>query len=275
LLDRFPDGIWLVELAALTDPALVPQVVATVLGQREEPVRSLLATLAGYLGPRQLLLVLDNGEHLIGACAELAAGLLRTCPSMRLLATSREGLEVAGETLYRVPSLAVPDPQLLPAVGRLPDYEAVRLFLDRARTRRPQFGLTEANAAAVAAVCRRLDGIPLAIELAAARVDVLSVEQIAARLDDRFRLLTGGPRTALPRQQTLRAAMDWSWDLLSAGERVLLRRLAAFQRGCTLDAAEAICADGSLPSAEVLDLLAGLVSTPDDQTRCWLLETVR
>jgi non-specific serine/threonine protein kinase len=282
LTDRFPDGLWLVELAALSDPTLVPQTVATVLGLREEPGQSLLATLTSHVVPRQLLLLLDNCEHLIGACAELATALLRSCPDLRLLATSREGLEVAGETLYRVPSLALPDPQLLPAVGRLPDYEAVRLFLDRARACRPHFGLTEANAAAVVTACRRLDGIPLAIELAAARVDVLSVEQIAARLDDRFRLLTGGPRTAVPRQQTLRATLEWSWDLLTAGEQVVLRRLAVFMGGWTLDAAEAVCAAADLPSDEVLDLLAGLVSkslvqvsTTDGQTRYGLLETVR
>jgi predicted ATPase/class 3 adenylate cyclase len=280
------DGVWLVEFAALADPTLVPQAVAQALGLREEPGRHLLATLAAHLQPKALLLVLDNCEHLIEACAELATALLRACPHLRLLATSREALEVPGEILYRVPSLAAPDPDHLPASDQLPRYEAVRLFLARARARRPAFALTAPNSRAVAAVCARLDGIPLAIELAAARVGVLPVEGIAARLDDRFQLLTGGPRTALPRQQTLRATLDWSYDLLSEREQRLLERLAVFAGGWTLAAAEAVCAgvglESSLQVPEVLDLLGGLVNKSlvqaaeaDGEVRYGLLETVR
>jgi non-specific serine/threonine protein kinase len=286
----YADGIWLVELAALAGTtaggaALVPQAVAQALGLHEESGRPLLATLAAQLQPKALLLVLDNCEHLIGACAELAAALLRACPHLRLLATSRAALEVPGETLYRVPSLAAPDPAQLPPPERLPAYEAVALFVARARARRSAFALTARNAPAVAAVCARLDGIPLALELAAARVSVLPVEGIAARLDDRFRLLSGGPRTALPRQQTLRATLDWSHDLLSEPEQVLLRRLAVFAGGWALDAAEAVCVGVGIEACELLDLLGSLVNKslvlleewgPDgEQGRYRLLETVR
>jgi non-specific serine/threonine protein kinase len=256
LLDEFPDGVWLVELAALADPAYVPQAVAAALRVQEEPGSALALTLAYHLQFRQLLLVLDNCEHLIAACAELVEMLLRNCPRLRVLATSREVLGIAGETTLLVPSLPVPDdrrpttddrppPERLKArtPERLMEYEAVRLFVDRAVAVSPSFQVTERNAAAVAQVCSRLDGIPLAIELAAARVRALTVEQIAARLDDRFRLLTGGSRTALPRQQTLRALIDWSHDLLSEPERVLLRRLSVFVGGWTLEAAEGVCGD--------------------------------
>jgi predicted ATPase/class 3 adenylate cyclase len=286
LVAAHADGVWLVEFAALADPALVPQAVAQALGLREEPGRPLLATLTAHLQPKALLLVLDNCEHLIGACAELATALLRACPQLRLLATSRAALEVPGETLYRVPSLAAPDPDQLPPPEQLPAYEAVQLFVARARARRSDFALTARNAPAVAAVCARLDGMPLALELAAARVSVLPVEGIAARLDDRFRLLTGGPRTALPRQQTLRATLDWSYDLLSESERWLLERLSVFAGGWTLDAAEAVGvgvgSEGSLRVPEVLDLLGGLVNKSlvqaaeaDGELRYGLLETVR
>jgi non-specific serine/threonine protein kinase len=260
----------------------VAPAVAQALGLREEPGRPLLATLTGFLAPKRLLLVLDNCEHLVAACAELTDTLLRSCPHLRILATSREGLNAAGETRWRVPSLSLPEPWRGLAVGQLPDYSAVRLFVERARARQPGFGLTEGNAAAIVEVCRRLDGIPLAIELAAARLGALSVEQIAARLDDRFRLLTGGPRTVLPRQQTLRAAIDWSYDLLSEAERVLLRRLAVFQGGWTLEAAEAICAGDGLARGAILDGLTGLVEKSqvyleeaEGEMRYRLLETVQ
>jgi predicted ATPase/DNA-binding SARP family transcriptional activator len=253
LVDAYPDGVWLVELAALADPALVPQAVAAALGVVEQPGRPLLATLQEFLQPRRVLLVLDNCEHLIGACAELATTLLQSCPHLRMLATSREGLEVAGEQTHRVPSLAVPDPAHLPPLDQLAACEAVQLFLERAQARRPDLTLTAANAGAVAAICARLDGLPLAIELAAARVQVLPVEGIAARLDDRFRLLTGGPRTALPRQQTLRATLDWSYSLLTAEEQRLFARLGVFVGGCTLEAIEAICQGA-------LDVLEGVES---------------
>jgi class 3 adenylate cyclase len=210
LVEEYPHGAWLVELAALSDPALVPQAVATALGVREEPGRPLTATLNDYLRSRSLLLVLDNCEHLLAACAQLVESLLRVCPKLRMLTSSREGLGVGGEQTYRVASLSLPDPQHLPALDQLQEVEAVRLFAERARLSQPNFAVTSTNATAVAAVCQRLDGIPLAIELAAARVKSLPVETIHARLDDRFRLLSGGSRTALPRQQTLRALIDWS-----------------------------------------------------------------
>jgi predicted ATPase len=235
-----PDGVWLVELAALADPALVPQAVAVAVGVREEPGRALVATLSDALRPKRLLLVLDNCEHLLEACARLADVLLRACPHLTILATSREALGLAGEAPYRVPSLSLPDASPGPPAGALSRSEAVRLFAERAAVVRPGFAVTEDNASAVAAVCARLDGIPLALELAAARVRVLPVEQLLGRLEDRFRLLTGGSRTALERHQTLRAAVDWSYGLLTEPERRLFDRLAVFAGGFSLEAAESV-----------------------------------
>jgi non-specific serine/threonine protein kinase len=281
VLEDYPDGVRLVELAALADPTLVPQAVVQALGLREQPGCTPLEMLTSSLKHRGVLLVVDNCEHLVGACAELATALLRSCPQLRLLATSREALEVAGEALYRVPSLSMPDLDQLPPLDRLARYEAVQLFLERAQARRADFALSSRNAGAVAQVCAQLDGIPLAIELAAARVASLPVEAIAARLDDRFRLLTGGPRTALPRQRTLRATLDWSWDLLDAQEQILLRRLSVFVGGCTLGAAEAVGSGDGVAEAEVLDRLAALVgkslvhAAADGEPRYRLLETVR
>jgi predicted ATPase len=281
-LEGFPDGVWLVELAALSDPSLVPKMVASALDVPEQPGRALTGTLADSLRGKSVLVILDNCEHLVAACAHLTTALLRACPRLRILATSREALGVAGETTWRVPSLSIPDPQCLPSLDRLTEYEAVRLFIDRALASAPQFAVTSGNAAAVAQVCHRLDGIPLALELAAARVKVLAVEQIAARLDDRFRLLTGGSRTALPRQQTLRAAMDWSYDLLSQNERAVLQRLSVFVGGCTLEAAEAVCVGDSVEASAILDFLTQLVDkslvvaeTQGGEARYRLLETVR
>ena len=244
LVDAYRDGVWLVELASVTDPALVLQAVAAALGVREQPGRPLRDTLIDFLDARHLLLVLDNCEHLVAACAQLADAVLHACPTVTILATSREALGVGGELTWRVPSLPAPDAQHPPPLEHLTQYEAVRLFIDRAVFALPSFTVTNANAPAVAQICWRLDGISLAIELAAARVKLLAPEQIAARLDDRFRLLTGGSRTALPRQQTLRAAIDWSYDLLSEPERTLLRRLSVFAGGWTLEGAEAVCGDG-------------------------------
>jgi non-specific serine/threonine protein kinase len=282
LADQYPGGVWLVELAALAEPALVPAEIAQTLGVREELGRPLIATLTDYLREKRLLLVLDNCEHLMAACAALAGALLRACPQLHILATSREALEVAGEQHYRVPSLPVPDLAQLPPPERLPELAAVTLFLDRARERRPDFALTPQNARAVAQVCARLDGIPLAIELAAARVGSLAVEGIAARLDDRFRLLTGGARDALPRQRTLRATLDWSYDLLSETEQLLLDRLSVFAGGCTLAAAAAVCSGEGVEDWEILDLLDRLVNKslvqPDEaegEVRYRLLESVR
>ena len=287
VLEMYRDGAWLVELASLTDPALVPQVVAAALGVREQAGRSVVQTLQEFLQTRALLLVLDNCEHLVAACAALADGLLRACPDLRILATSREALGIAGETTWRIPSLSMPDPRRADfgasdLAAALPQYEAVRLFIDRALAVSPGFAVTNENAPSVAEICHRLDGIPLALELAAARIRVLSPEQIAARLDDRLRLLTGGSRTALPRQQTLRALVDWSYDLLSEQERTLLRRLSVFAGGWTLEAAEAVCAGDGIEDWEILDLLTQLVDKSiviaeahGDTTRYRLLETLR
>jgi predicted ATPase len=283
MLDGYANGVWLAEFAPIADQALVPKTVASALSVPEQPGRDMIETLVGALRPKSLLLVLDNCEHLVAACADLVTALLRACPQMRILATSREGLGVPGETLWRVPSLSVPqDIHHLPRAQELVLYDAVRLFVDRAMATVPGFAVTSENARAVVQVCQRLDGIPLAIELAAARVKVLAVEQIAARLDDRFRLLTGGSRTALPRQQTLRAAMDWSYDLLSQKERAVLRRLSVFAGGCTLEAAQAVCAGKRMKEHEILDLLTQLVDkslvsaeTLGGEVRYRMPETVR
>jgi predicted ATPase/class 3 adenylate cyclase len=284
--EDYPEGIWFIDLAALTDPALVPQTVAAALSVREVPGRPLPDVLAEALRPRTLLLVLDNCEHLIESCAELAERLLRACPGVWVLATSREALNVAGEVAWPVPALSIPDPRDLPhnePANSLSQYEAVRLFVERAVMAKPDFTVTNQNAPAVAQICHQLDGVPLAIELAAARVKVMAVEQIAARLNDRFRLLTGGSRTALPRHQTLRAAIDWSYGLLSEPERQVLRRLSVFAGGWSLEAAEAVCAGEGLEGWEALELQAHLIDkslvlleqTPGGEARYRLLGTIR
>jgi non-specific serine/threonine protein kinase len=239
-------------------------------------------TVADYLRARRVLLVLDNAEHLVEACAQLAETLLRSCPDLQILATSREALGIGGETAWRVPSLALPDARREPGLKGLTQFEAARLFIGRAEAALPSFAVTNENAPAVAEICRRLDGIPLAIELAAARVKALTVEQIQARLDDRFRLLTGGSRTALPRHRTLRAMIDWGYDLLAEPERKLLRRLAVFAGGWTFEAAEAICAGEGVGACDVLDLLPRLVDKSlvlaeerGKAVRYHMLETIR
>ena len=281
LLDRYPDGVWLVEFASLADPEFVPQTVAVALSIREEPSRPLIATLADFARTRNMLVILDNCEHLLGACAKLTEALLRYCPNLRVLATSREALGIRGEMVWRIPSLSLPDLRYPQPLERAAACEAVRLFVARAALTNAKFTLTASNAAAVTEVCTRLDGIPLAIELAAARTDILTIQQIAARLQDRFRFLTGGHRTDLPRQQTLKAMMDWSYDLLTEKERSLWRRLSVFAGGWTIEAAEAVCSDGE-DAAEVLGLLAQLVSkslvimdAQQEQARYRMLETVR
>ena len=221
LVEAFEDGVWLVDLAPLADPALVPQAVASTLGVREQSGRILTEILYAYLRSKKVLLVLDNCEHLIEACAKLSEVLLRSCPQLRVLATSREALGITGEVTWLVPSLTLPDLRHLPAFESLPRYESARLFLERTAAVKPTFVLTEQNAGAVAQICYRLDGIPLAIELAAARTKVLSVEQVADRLDDTFKLLSAGGRTAVPRHRTLHATMDWSHELLPEEERAV------------------------------------------------------
>ena len=259
LVGAYQDGVWLVELAQFSDPALVAQRVAETLGVRGQPGRPLAATLADALREKDLLLVLDNCEHLIEACARLADALLGGCARLRILATSREALNVAGETTWRVLPLPVPDEDPSPTVEGLSTCESVRLFLDRARSRLPSFRLTPHNARAVATICRELDGIPLAIELSTARMGALAVEQVAERLKDSLGLLTGGARTAEPRQRTLRATLDWSHELLSPLERTLFRRLSVFAGGFTLEAAETVGADEGIERGDVLDLLSRLV----------------
>jgi predicted ATPase len=244
LLNEYEDGVWLVELAPLSEPDLVPQALASVLGIRKQPGVSPADALMDHLRAEVTLLVLDNCEHLVGACASLSAALLRVCPGLRILATSWEALGVPGEVLFSVPPLSLPDPRRLQDVEALTRYEASRLFSERARVVRPDLEITGGNAMAVAQICYRLDGMPLAIELAAARVRVLSVEQISSRLDDAFALLGGG-RTALAHHGTLRATMDWGYELLPEEERLPLRRVSVFAGGFALEAAEVVCAGGS------------------------------
>ncbi|HEV7867469.1 MAG TPA: AAA family ATPase, partial [Chthoniobacteraceae bacterium] len=282
LLDRFKDGVWFIELAPVSDPALVTRTVAEVLGVHEEAGRPLLDTFLEFLRRRNLLLVIDNCEHLVESCARFAAAALSASSGLRILASSREPLDIAGELKWRMPPLPTPDAAARESGDQLMQYSAVRLFVARAAFASPSFRLTAENSAAVARICRQLDGIPLALELAAARVKALRVEQIAERLDDRFQLLTGGNRTALPRQQTLRSTIDWSHDLLNDSERVLLRRLSVFAGGWTLESAEAVCAGEGIESGEVLDLLTRLVDKSlvvhDDKAaepRFRMLETIR
>ena len=269
LSGEFGDGVWYVDLAPITDPALVPLTAARAFGLPDQPGRSTMDTLLRFVADRQMLVVLDNCEHLLDACAELIVWLLGEAPTLTLLATSREPIGVAGEATWRVPSLSLAD-------------EAVELFADRARRARPDFSVNNDNAAVVAEICQRLDGMPLAIELAAARVRALSLAEILESLHDRFRLLTGGARTAVRRQQTLRASVDWSYALLTEPERVLFRRLAAFMGGFDLDGAQSVCGGGEVERYQVLDQLTLLVDkslvVAEDgagRTRYRLLETVR
>jgi predicted ATPase len=273
--DRFADGVWWVELAPLADEELVGAAVAEALGVRPLPGVTELQACCAYLASRRALVILDNCEHLPAACAGAAAALLQAGPEVVVLATSRSPLAVSGETDWRVPSLSLAGPG--------PERsDAVSLFVERARQVRPDFALNDGNPGSVARICEELDGLPLAIELAAARVRMLSVEQITTGLSDRFRLLTGGPRTATERQRTLRASVDWSHALLSADEQVLLRRLAVLAGGFTLDVVEEVCAGEGVERDELLDLLGSLVDQSlviaeerASVVRYRLLETVR
>ena len=282
LLQDFPDGVWLADLSVVADPALVPQAVAGVVSVREEAGRPASAALGDYFLAKHALLVLDNCEHVAAASAQLAEDLLRRCPDLHVLATSREVLGMQGELVHRVSSLSAPDTRRPCPIEELRAFEAVRLFVERAALSRPGFELTEENAPMVGQICAHLDGIPLAIELAAARLKSLPVDAIAARLDSRFRLLSGGTRTALSRHQTLRAAMQWSYDLLSEPERALLRALSVFAGGFTLDAAQVLGASDRVDEMDVLELLGRLVDKSMVQleqaggsARYRLLETVR
>jgi predicted ATPase/class 3 adenylate cyclase len=280
VVDEFADGAWFVELAPLTDPLRVPQAVASALHVKEEAGRSVLDVLVGQLADRRLLLVLDNCEHLLEACARLAGALLAAAPGVSILASSREPLHVGGERCCPVPVLPAPPPGVAASPEALDAFDAVKLFVERARAVAPQFAVTPRNAHSVAAICRRLDGIPLALELAAARVRAMGVADIAARLDDRFALLQSRDRLVLPRHQTLTALIDWSYDLLDDDERKVFGRLAVFAGGFTLEAAEAIAADASLAGSVVVDALMGLVEkslviAAEEEGRYHVLETIR
>jgi len=269
---KFKDGVWLIELAPLADPTYIISTIAATFNLREIQGIPLIDTVTDYLRGKELLLVLDNCEHLIEACAQLSEQLLHACPDLKIIASSREALGISGETVYHVPSLSLPQD-----FGSLMDYEATRLFVERSIKANPQFTLTTDNASFVAQICERLDGIPLAIELAAARVKLFTPEQIAVRLDDRFKLLTSGSRTALPRQQTLRALIDWSYQTLNETEQRTLRRLAVFSGGWSFEAAES-----TLGEMEAMDGLSGLVNKSlinveeqDGESRYRYLETIR
>lgn len=285
LLDQFHHGVWFIELAPITDPDLIPQTILSTIGIQEQQGKTPLEVLKEYLHEKQALIVLDNCEHLVFASAQVVNALLNAAPRLKVMASSREALGVKGELSYPVPSLSLPDIKHLPVIEGLSQYEAVRLFIDRALLVAPHFVVDKDNAPHIAQICHRLDGIPLAIELAAARVKMMSMEQISKRLDDRFRLLTGGARTALPRQQTLRALIDWSYDHLAENEQLLLRRLSVFAGGWTLEAAEEICAGDGIDTYDVFDLLTQLVNkslvvviaegSQSGETRYRMLETIR
>jgi predicted ATPase/class 3 adenylate cyclase/DNA-binding XRE family transcriptional regulator len=280
--NQYPDGAWVVDFAVLPEPSLIWQSIASVLAVREEPNRSLTQTLIDFLRSKRLLLLFDNCEHLISACAQVVGTLLQVCPQLQILATSREPLGIPGENQYYVPTLTTPQIDTELFLEQLNRTEAVRVFIDRAVMVRPTFKLTKANALAVAQICRRLDGIPLAIELAAARAKGLSVEQIAERLDDRFSLLSVGNRTALQRHQTLRATIDWSYNLLSEKERILLSRLSVFAGGWTLESATEVCLVVQIEERDVLNLLLNLsdkslviIEEQRGETHFRFLETLR
>jgi predicted ATPase/DNA-binding XRE family transcriptional regulator len=284
LLENYSDGVWLVELASLSDPALVPQTVAGVFGiQQGTTIRAMVETLIHFLRAKSILLLLDNCEHLLDTCARLADQLLKNCPNLKILATSRESLGIIGEALYQVPALTVPEIQLIESVEKLNDYESIRLFDERAQLVQMDFSLTKANAASIAQICSRLDGIPLAIELAAVRVQMFSTEQIASQLNECFHTLTGGSRTALPRHQTLQASIDWSWHLLYEPEQIVLRRLSVFAGVFTLEAAQEVCAGDGIESRQVVGVISQLVTKSlvvvnldSGRERCYrLLETIR
>jgi predicted ATPase/DNA-binding SARP family transcriptional activator len=281
-ISAYQDGVWLVELAALSEPALVVQAIADVFDVREQQAVSLVELVIRHVDDRRLLLLLDNCEHLVEACASIAQALLIGCPNLRIMTTSRQSLRIPGEVVFRVPSLPLPDPDAAMDPDELAPIDSVRLFVERAQAIVPTFSLTARNAAAVARLCHHLDGLPLAIELAASRVAVLPVTAIADRLDDRFRLLVGGSRTALSRQQTLKATLDWSYNLLTEPQQRVLRALSVFVGGAPLQAVEIVCSGVGVDSIEVLEILGELVDqslvTLDDadaDPRYRLLETVR
>lgn len=283
LLEAFPDGAWLVDLSATADPAMVPGAVATALGLREQPGRTFEETIVDHVLIKRLLILLDNCEHVIEVCARIVHLVLTSCPSATILATSREALNVPGEVAWRLPSLQFPESGTRVDISHAARSEAVRLFVQRASAVRPGFELTADNVAHVSQICRRLDGMPLAIELAAARMRSMSAADIAERLDDRFRLLTGGSRLGLARQRTLEATVSWSYELLAEDERTVFDRLSVFSAGWTSEAAQAVCSDETISADAVAEVLTQLVDrsmvvfeeTDDGRTRYRLLETLR
>ena len=282
LIDAFPDGVWLVELAALSAPRLVPQAVAQALEVKEQPTRPVIETLSDYLASKKLLLLLDNVEQLLEGCARLIDEIVRRSPDITILATSRERLGMTGELTYRVPSLTVPGSIGTLTPENVSSYEAVRLLVERAKLVRPDFHLTVENASSVGSICTRLDGLPLAIELASARLRSMSVDELSERLDQRLALLTDGSRAALPRHRTLRSMLDWSYDLLTEREQAMLRRVAVFAAGWTLASAAQVCAGDGIDASDVIEQLTSLVDkslvVTDEQagaTRYRMLETVR
>jgi predicted ATPase/DNA-binding XRE family transcriptional regulator len=281
VLGRFPDGAWLVDLASLSDASLAAAAALSAVGAPGQPGRPAIDTLTDFLIPRRTLVVLDNCEHLLDGCAELVGRLLAACPDVKVLATTREAMNIPGEVLWKVRPLTIPDEDC--ALDGLQSSEAVVLFTDRTRAVEPDFEITTQNAGAVTQICRRLDGMPLAIELAASRVRSMAVQELSSRLDDRFHLLTGGTRTALPRQRTLEATITWSYDLLSEAERVLFDRLSVFSGGCTTDSARRVCSGGAVSEERVLELVGLLADRSmlvadkngERKTRYRMLETLR
>jgi predicted ATPase/class 3 adenylate cyclase len=279
-IDDFPDGVFLIELAPVSDPEWIPETVLNSLKIKEEQGKSTTETLTDFLKDKEMLLLFDNCEHLINESANLCELLLRKCHKLKIISTSREALNCPGEQIYRVPALSYPDPAMQETAETLTQYASVRLFIERALSVNPGFRVNNNNAPALAEICSRLDGIPLAIELAAARIKAMSVEKINERLDNSFKLLTGGVRTALPRQQTLKALIDWSYDLLSENEKLLLARLSVFNGSWSLEAAERICSDGKISDTEILDLMSQLAEKSviiydEINERYKMLETIR
>ncbi len=282
VLDHYSDGVWFVDLAPISDPELVSSVIARVLGMSQQEDRRVDPSIPRWLKNKQLLLILDNCEHLLGAVVSIAENIARSCTKVRMLATSRQALDIGGEVVYRLPSLTTPDKAVIVQAAEAPQYAAIALFVDRAKAADNHFALTDETAPTVADICRRLDGIPLAIELAAARVKVLSIPNIARRLNDRFKVLTGGSRTAVPRQKTLGALIDWSYDLLDADEQALFKRLGIFAGGFSLAAVAAVHAGDDLDETGIVDLLSSLTDkslvvadTSGEQERYRLLESTR
>lgn len=258
MIDEFENGVWIIEFSPITDPDLIVKEISKILNLKEEPERDDLEVLKEYLKDKNILLIFDNCEHLLERCAVITETLLSFCPKLKIISTSREPFNIQGEIIYKIPPLSMPEKIRNKSFEELSDYESVKLFLERANSVNANFLLTHYNIYDVAELCKKLDGIPLAIELAAKRINVLPVDKILSRLDDRFKLLTGGSATALPRQKTLKALIDWSYDLLNQNEQLLLQRLSVFMGGWNLEAAEEICSDDNIDQYEVLDLVNSL-----------------